>query len=185
MTESERGDAPVSTLGGFTLRRGIASQGCHAVYQGEDSSGGLVAIRAVCLDAHEDLRQRLDTELVSLTRLAGAGPAPAVIADGQNAKLQYLVTQWLPGQTWRAYRKMPDVEVHRLFAGAASALAALHRGGVAHGDLSDNNIVVDDDYTVRFVDFESSVVPDAPPPSGVFPHGSPGGSLRRSSSLPR
>ncbi|MGF1426494.1 phosphotransferase [Kitasatospora sp. LaBMicrA B282] len=106
----------------------VGSQGCHAVYEGEDEDSRPVAIRAVCLDAEQQLHRRLETELASLAHLSGTGPAPAVLANGQDDKLRYLVTQWLPGQTWRAHRKEHDArQAHRLLPAAAFALAALHR----------------------------------------------------------
>ncbi|MGW6289866.1 phosphotransferase [Streptomyces sp. NPDC055107] len=163
-TEADK-SAARQAFGAFRLLRAVSAQGCQAVYRGEDAEGGAVAIRTVCLAAGPVAHRRLDNEYLALTRLAGAGPAPAVIATGRANGARYLVSTWLPGRTWRHQaHHVPDRDPWRLAVAAARALGDLHAAGVVHGDPNGNNILIGEDGTVRFVDFECSLIPDDPSP---------------------
>ncbi|MFF5808471.1 phosphotransferase [Streptomyces sp. NPDC012746] len=172
MTENGGGDLSAHTLAGFRLRRALSVTGCHAVYQAEDDAGRPVAIRSVCLDAEASIHRRLDNELACLNHLAGVGVAPAVLATGTTETLRFVAGEWLPGMPWRSrvHRARSLADAGRLVPAAAGALSALHGAGVVHGDLHAYNIVVSGDDVVRFIDFESSVIPEKPEASrGVNP----------------
>ncbi|KAI9019107.1 kinase-like domain-containing protein [Hyaloraphidium curvatum] len=56
------------------------------------------------------------------------------------------------------HNRLPEKEAKKVFKQVAEAVAYLHNKGVVHRDLKDENIVIDDAYHVKLIDFGSAAV---------------------------
>jgi serine/threonine protein kinase len=69
-----------------------------------------------------------------------------IYGDGRRA-FPYLIEEYVTGQTlarWMAtYRRLDALRLARIALKVASALAAMHRAGLIHGDVKPDNIIVD------------------------------------------
>ncbi len=74
----------------------------------------------------------------------------------------YIVTEYIEGQTlaqWMVDHPMPDVEtVRRIIEQLAKGLRAFHRQEMLHQDLRPNNIMIDQNGTVKIIDFGATRV---------------------------
>ena len=113
---------------------------------------------------HADLDHRLGVRRMTsearlLIRLRKLGlPVPAVwdldLEGGQ------LVLQWLPGRTLIEILNDDDSDEHHIEAvlkSVGSAVRMLHREAITHGDLSSNNMLIDDG-NVALIDFGLAAV---------------------------
>jgi eukaryotic-like serine/threonine-protein kinase len=73
----------------------------------------------------------------------------------------FLAMELVRGTTMREWaRSRSPREIARVFAAAARGIAAAHRMGLVHRDIKPDNLVVDDDYRVRVIDFGLAVASD-------------------------
>ncbi|WP_163504724.1 PQQ-binding-like beta-propeller repeat protein [Fodinicola acaciae] len=143
------------TVGGYALLARLGSGGMGAVYLGRSAGGRLVAVKVV----HEDLaaappfRERFAREVAAARAVSGAYTAPVVDAD-PAAAAPWLATAYLPGITLQeaVTKHGPLPSVWPLAAGLAEALAAVHRAGVVHRDLTPSNVLLLADGP-RVIDF--------------------------------
>eukprot|EP00834_Sanchytrium_tribonematis_P001075 NODE_23_length_42016_cov_0.755803.p13 type:complete len:385 gc:universal NODE_23_length_42016_cov_0.755803:27082-28236(+) len=62
-----------------------------------------------------------------------------------------------------AHEYLPDRTIRKIFSQLASAILYLQMNNIVHRDLKDENIVVDEFYRIRLIDFGSaSFIPDDP-----------------------
>ncbi|RNI21111.1 protein kinase domain-containing protein [Flexivirga caeni] len=119
--------------------------------------------------------ERHEHEERVLHRLAGTGLAPEVLDSVVTADSRVLVITRVPGvslQRWVAQNHPPAAATEATIEAAASTyrrtccsivgqvreqLAAMHRLGVAHGDIAPQNVLVDGS-DVRLIDFESAAL---------------------------
>ena len=113
---------------------------------------------------HADLDHRLGARRMTsearlLIRLRKVGlPVPAVwdldLEGGQ------LVLQWLPGRTLIEIlndESSDAVSIEAILKSVGSAVRMLHREAISHGDLSSNNMLIDDG-NVALIDFGLAAV---------------------------
>ncbi|QFG25257.1 phosphotransferase [Actinomadura sp. WMMB 499] len=130
-------------------------RGAGAVHRATGPDGRDVAIRTLPEGAVPDvarMREVRSPHVVDVLDGAGAGDAGHAGGSGRP----YVVTRLVPG------RPLADVvaergplageALHRTALGLAKALAAIHRAGLAHGDLHPGTVLVVDDAPV-VVDF--------------------------------
>lgn len=74
----------------------------------------------------------------------------------------YIVTEYIDGQTlaqWMADNPKPSIEsVRNIVEQVAKGLQAFHRQEMVHQDLRPNNIMIDEDGTVKIIDFGATKV---------------------------
>lgn len=133
-----------------------------------------VALKVARREAHSWLR----VEYEALRRLRRADLAPRPLHGIRPyGGLSVLAMEWLKPQEWYPlterlddwHTELPD---QNAFAKVLLyAVQRLHAAGVAHGDLTDTNIFVSEDWArVRFIDFGLSMV-------GRFPRRGHGGTV--------
>jgi eukaryotic-like serine/threonine-protein kinase len=116
------------------------------------------------------MRARLLAEGELLERLQGR-VTPRLVASGEDAHGPWLVMERVEGEALATRIGAADAAWVALAANAAfGAIAQLHAGGVVHGDLSPNNVMLPEDArTATLLDFGLAVWPGAPPmPGGPF-----------------
>ncbi|PCH41787.1 kinase-like protein [Wolfiporia cocos MD-104 SS10] len=65
-----------------------------------------------------------------------------------------LVSKWMPNGSIKNFiKRVPTANRLQLISGTASGLAYLHSQRVIHGDLKDDNVVVDESGDARLIDF--------------------------------
>ncbi|GIE01355.1 hypothetical protein Adu01nite_27050 [Paractinoplanes durhamensis] len=106
-------------------------------------------------------------EAALLARLDHPG-VPRVFDAGSTDGTPYLVLEFVDGQSL-AQRltagPLTDIELRRLAADVAGALAAAHRAGLVHRDIKPANIIITGSGRARLIDFglaaaRSSISPD-------------------------
>jgi serine/threonine protein kinase len=153
----------------------IARGGMSTVYLGEDlATGERVAIKA--LDAfhvgHSEMVHRLLGEHELARRARHPGLLEIRCAAQTRHGIPYLVMEYLDGQSLgaladRAAIPLPAILV--IAAQVASALAALHAGGVVHCDLKPDNVLVLQEPgpggwpQVKVIDYGVARLADDPP----------------------
>jgi len=166
-----------SRFGEYDVVAPLARGGTGGVYLAIHApTGRRVALKV--LDAkfarYEDLAERLCAEAELASRASHPNVveihAAAYVDDGapNDARTPYLVMEYLDGESLAAICDRGDVDLGfaiRASAQAASALAALHAGGVIHCDVKlDNILVVQATGAVKVVDFGvSRLIDDATP----------------------
>ena len=128
-----------------------------------------------------DARERLRQEYASLQAVHAQAPGvcPEPIDYFGHWEHEFLVTEYVPGQPlfgWTAvHQVLPQLDtgagrradylsrVERLLGSLRTALDRLHAIGLRFGDLSHGNILVQDDDTVRLIDFETATALTEPP----------------------
>lgn len=147
----------VERIGDYRLIQRLGEGGMGVVHLALDRSGRAVAIKVLRPHVAEDAaaRVRLAREVETLRRIRSEHVAPIVDAD-VRATRPYLVTRYIPGRTLDEVvgegGPLPPSELHRLAAGLAEALTAIHAVGVVHRDLKPTNILLQDGEPV-LIDF--------------------------------
>lgn len=156
------------------------------VYLAEDTrTGATVVLKearpfAGLDEAGADAVARLETERTALERLAGVPGVPALLDYRRGHEHYFLVREHVRGESLNrllaennplltgstdpgaraAWARWADA----VLAQAEATLGAMHERGLVFGDVHPNNVIVDADGTVGFIDFESvTEVADALP----------------------
>jgi hypothetical protein len=147
-------------LGRYELLELIGRGSSGAVHRALDrslarcGSESFVAVKRIrCGPDEIDGRLR---EAGAARAIAHAGVA-RVLDAGRDAQGVFIVTELIAGvplYIWKALAPDRDaVECERIVAAAQAALLACHARGVAHGDLSPANLLIDAEGAPRVVDF--------------------------------
>ncbi len=147
-------------IGRFPIIRAIEEGGMGRVYLGRDPDpniGRLVAIKLLRegFDNH-DFRERFNREAKAASRFHHANIV-TIFETGLHDDQPYIVMEYVSGSTLASiikkraplplYRKL--ILMEELFAGLHYA----HRKNVIHRDIKPANIMLDDEGTVRILDF--------------------------------
>ena len=147
----------------YRLEERIGAGGMGVVWRATDLRlDQLVALKRISLagvDAEqaELIRARALREARAAARLRGHPHVVAtydVLVDGQDV---WLVLEYLPsrslGALCRQRGRLEIVEVARIGAAVADALAAGHERGIVHRDVTPANVLIAEDGTVKLTDF--------------------------------
>ncbi len=152
----------------FTIEQLAGFGGMGQIYRARDRrSGGLVALK-VMHDAERLELERFAREAQVLATLSHPGIVryidSGITAEGEP----YLVMEWLSGETLSSRLQRTQLTLSEALAlgrRVASALSAIHRGGVVHRDIKPSNLFLRDGAIdkVTLIDFGMARRPLADP----------------------
>jgi eukaryotic-like serine/threonine-protein kinase len=135
------------SLGPYEILAPLGAGGMGEVYRARDTRlGREVAVKVLPAEvsSSEAWRKRFEREAKAISKLAH--PHVCALFDvGRQGDVDYLVMELLSGVTLAtrlAEGPLPFEEVLRFGAEIASALAATHAMGIAHGDLKPSNVML-------------------------------------------
>ncbi len=147
-------------LGRYRLEEQVGQGGMAVVWRGWDTQlRRTVAVKVLHphLHAREEIRKRFDREAHAVARLHHPYILDVYDFSGPQADPSYLVTEFIRGQTLRAFADAHPFDPPELAAACllpiAGALQHAHAAGVVHRDLKPENIMVRDDGVVKLTDF--------------------------------
>ncbi|AQZ63414.1 High-affnity carbon uptake protein Hat/HatR [[Actinomadura] parvosata subsp. kistnae] len=177
MTQTSSGGGP-QRIGDYWLHRQIGAGGQGVVYEGYDRAGTRVAVKLLRVDRAEShaARARFVKEVAATRKVAPFCTARVIAAELHGAQ-PYIVSEYVDGLSLR--RAVAEggpygpAELHRLAAGVATALTAIHLAGVIHRDLKPENVMLGPGGP-RVIDFgiarvDGTTLTD----DGPFPPGTP------------
>ncbi|WP_053616457.1 serine/threonine-protein kinase [Nocardiopsis sp. NRRL B-16309] len=132
---------------GYRVLGRLGRGGMGTVHLAESPTGTRVALRLIHPALAEDgsFRARFAREVASARRVACASVAAVVDARWEGEVL-YVASEYVPGPTLsaavRADGPMSDGVLGSVALGVAAALAAVHRSGTVHGDLTPSNMLL-------------------------------------------
>ena len=149
-----------SRFGGLRLTGFIGSGGFSDVYEAFDEKGRRLAVKVLRLTGlnAESQTDRIIREREILARVDSRGVAKLVSAD-LSADTPWIASEFVDGPTLRESVRtdgpLSAVETLSLVRRLAEILGELHSSGIAHRDLTPNNIVLGPDGPV-IIDFGSA-----------------------------
>jgi serine/threonine-protein kinase len=147
-------------LGRYRLDEQVGQGGMAVVWRGWDTQlRRTVAVKVLHahLHAREEIRRRFDREAHAVARLHHPHILDVYDFSGPQAQPSYLVTEFIRGQTLRAFAEAHPFDPPELAAACllpiTEALEHAHEAGVVHRDLKPENVMVRDDGVVKLTDF--------------------------------
>jgi serine/threonine protein kinase len=116
------------------------------VYLARDAQGGkAVALKVARGDLAAEFAHQASVSHPNVIR---------PIAQGAGGGQAFLAMEYVSGgPLLRAGQALPAARVHRVMSETAQALAALHAGGMVHGDLKPDHLLVREDGSIALTDF--------------------------------
>ncbi|MFO0728611.1 MAG: protein kinase [Myxococcota bacterium] len=173
--------SPASDASGpgvMRYRRGqlVAVSETSSVYSATDAIlGRKVALKTSEVGDESGARVERAQRIRMLRREArlGAGVIhprlPVVLDAGRDGEIFYIVYPFVEGVTVDRFvlerGPIPEPLAEVLLKDLASALAALHRAGIIHGDVGPSNVMIEPEGRARLVDFSAAIsaLEEAPP----------------------
>ncbi|WP_427968300.1 protein kinase domain-containing protein [Altererythrobacter sp.] len=161
--------------GYMVLRQLHASARSHVYLARDEADGARVVLKVPSTEHAQDSRQlaALQLEEWAMQRLSHQNLLRAAPVHGHRRHL-FTATEFVEGQSlveWIADHPQPDLaKVRDIVRQIASGLLAMHRREMVHRDLRPHNVLIDEDGTVKIIDFGSVAVAGvreiAPPAEG-------------------
>lgn len=147
-------------IGNYLLGKTIGEGSFARVKQGfHVLTGEKVAVKIIDKkQAHQDKyvarNMRREAKIMQMIRHPNIVQLLEVV---ETEHRYYLVTELAAGGDLMDYicyrRKLGEVEVRKFIRQTVSAVHYLHQGGILHRDLKVENLLLDDDYNIKIIDF--------------------------------
>ncbi len=150
-------------IDGFRILRPVNSTARSHVYLAEGPDGQKVALKIPTREMAEDTAylNRFALEEWIARRISSSHVLRAAKSPDTRTAL-YVVTEWVTGRTlrqWMTDHTEPDLDqVRDIIGQIVVGLRAFHRKEMLHQDLRPENIMIDDDGTVKIIDLGSTSV---------------------------
>jgi len=169
------GLAPGATIGGhYVVKDALGKGGMAEVYLAVDERldrpVALKVLSSDATDADDDGRARFLREAKALARVEHTNVV-RVYASGEDAGRAWMALEVVDGEPLSALCDGGAIDEETavlLAAQVARGLAAVHRQGVVHRDVKPSNVLVDQDATVKLIDFGVAHVTPSSNPGGGF-----------------
>ncbi|TDD42985.1 serine/threonine protein kinase, partial [Nonomuraea terrae] len=137
-----------AAVGPYRLAGRLGAGGHGVVYLGRAHTGTPVAVKVL----HEGLAasDRLAADIAAASRVEPY--CLARVLDASTGGRPYIVSEYVDGPSLQQEGPLGGPELRELAVGTATALDAIHRAGVVHGDLTPSNVLLGPDGP-RVVDF--------------------------------
>ncbi|MBI4854000.1 MAG: serine/threonine protein kinase [Acidobacteria bacterium] len=155
-----------TSIGHYELVKMLGTGSAGEVYRAQDKSLG----RTVAIKLLTEQTAALDTELrrrfVQEAKAASALNHPNILTvfeAGQYQGLDYMVMEYVEGQTLREYLKAGKVSLPTLLNIAIQmcvALESAHAADIIHRDIKPDNIMIRKDGLVKLLDFGLAKIKD-------------------------
>lgn len=144
-----------------------ASSVVYEAYQ--EAFDRVVAVKVLAVDTDDDARRRFLNEVRLTARLTGHPHVVTILDAGMTwSGRPYLATEYFErgslASLLRAEGPLPEPRVALIGAKIADALAAAHRFGIVHGDVTPNNIFISAFGEPALGDFGVSALRPQPQP---------------------
>lgn len=149
---------PGSEIDGFTVAERVHSGAMGTLYRVSGAAADfpmVMKVPRVRDGSPEEALINFETEVMILPALIGPH-VPRFVAAGDLARLPYVVTEWVEGESLEAIRARgvpPFDEVARLGAMLADAVHSLHQQDTIHFDLKPDNAIVRPSGAIALIDF--------------------------------
>jgi eukaryotic-like serine/threonine-protein kinase len=155
--------APPASFEEYQIIRPLGGGSSGRVYLAHDTLlDRPVAIKFLLAPLDADVLARFLVEARAAARIQHPNVA-TLYRVGQLARRPYLVDEYVRGHSLAEHPgPVPQDEALRLALAIARGLAAAHRAGVLHGDVSPKNVVVSDTGLVKLIDFGLARIGDRP-----------------------
>jgi len=155
-----------ATVGKYTVKRLIKHGGMGSLYLAFDPDlKRSVAIKLLRGDLdHDELRKRFERETAAVAGLRHRNIV-TIFDTGIHEGDPYLVMDYIPGETLaELIRRQAHLSVQRklqIVEDICAALGHAHASGIVHRDVKPANVMIDDDDTVKVVDFGIARIRDS------------------------
>lgn len=151
---------PGHQVGGYEVVSGLSAMEDTELYQVVHPDGRAGALKIAAGSDSMGAGAMLEHEAALLRRLDGV-VAPRLLASGQLERRPFIVTEWCWGvpsgvaaEELRSARRGSDrPALLRLANAIVDAYATLHAHGIVHGDVHQQNVLVDSRGRVTILDF--------------------------------
>lgn len=130
----------------------------------DDKEKKSVAIKAYFRKENKSSQEKKEADLLDEIK-----DIPGVVNKTgyfQEDETHYLVMEYLKGGSFRDYLKkrhrVPAEEAVKLLQPVMRTLIRLHSRGIIHGDISPDNLLFDDEGTLKIIDFGAALVKGFP-----------------------
>lgn len=137
----------------YHVKRDVRPEGPVETYEAVDASGLDVAIKIVHTQ-NVDSTAQFESDLEVAKGLVHDNVA-RVISWGPYDTGYYVIREWVYGSNLAEVRRKAGISPMKAAEygmQAASALAALHAGGIVHKDIRPENLVLDPNDTIKLID---------------------------------